>query len=389
METTQSTVSVAELPVPSSLNAPGGSDFRAVAELFNAAALEELGHADFAVSHERRLAQAQPSAYAELHVFVAREQPAGAPGPAAAGRVVGAATAYLQLRENRQMVSVELAVVPGRRRRGIGSALLATVEEFAAARGRGTINGWVDVASPSADTGGARDAEAAAGRLLSPEKGDGAVAADAPSSSFALAHGMELQQVERVSRLEVPVDERVLRAMSAEAARGAGDAYDIVGWSGPVPQWAARDYCRLAERMDTDPPMGGLEFEPSVWDERRLRTLEERAARRGQRSVVSCAREKATGRLVAFTECVLMQDSPHAAFQEGTLVLGEFRGHRLGMLVKVANYRRLLAEHPAVERIYTWNAEENRHMLRINIAMGYRPAHLEAAWGKKPCTFSP
>jgi hypothetical protein len=50
------------------------------------------------------------------------------------------------------------------------------------------------------------------------------------------------------------------------------------------------------------------------------------------------------------------------------------------MLVKIHNLRRLLAEYPAVERVITFNAAENDHMLAINIALGFRPAGWDGEW---------
>ena len=60
------------------------------------------------------------------------------------------------------------------------------------------------------------------------------------------------------------------------------------------------------------------------------------------------------------------------------------RGHRLGMLVKILNIRRLLTEYPNVERIVTFNAAENDHMLAINVALGFRPAGTTAN-GRRSC----
>ena len=57
-----------------------------------------------------------------------------------------------------------------------------------------------------------------------------------------------------------------------------------------------------------------------------------------------------------------------------TLVAKAHRGHRLGMLVKVLNLRRLQKDHPEVELVVTFNAVENDHMLAINVALGFRAA---------------
>ena len=60
------------------------------------------------------------------------------------------------------------------------------------------------------------------------------------------------------------------------------------------------------------------------------------------------------------------------------------RGHRLGMLVKLSNLRRLRAEYPAVERVVTYNAAEIDHMLAINVALGFRPAGYDGEWQRTP-----
>jgi hypothetical protein len=52
-------------------------------------------------------------------------------------------------------------------------------------------------------------------------------------------------------------------------------------------------------------------------------------------------------------------------------VLGPHRGHRLGLLLKVANLLRLHEREPRIDRIITWNATSNSHMLDINRAMGF------------------
>jgi hypothetical protein len=50
------------------------------------------------------------------------------------------------------------------------------------------------------------------------------------------------------------------------------------------------------------------------------------------------------------------------------------------MLVKILNLRRLLSLHPGVQRVLTFNAAENDHMLGINIALGFTPAGYDGEW---------
>ena len=61
-------------------------------------------------------------------------------------------------------------------------------------------------------------------------------------------------------------------------------------------------------------------------------------------------------------------------------MLAPHRGHRLGMRMKLANLVALDDADPTRERIYTWNADENEHMLAINVALGFRPFALESTW---------
>ncbi|MBD4636278.1 GNAT family N-acetyltransferase, partial [Xanthomonas citri pv. citri] len=65
--------------------------------------------------------------------------------------------------------------------------------------------------------------------------------------------------------------------------------------------------------------------------------------------------------------------------QWDTIVLPEHRGHRLGMRVKAANLIAVRDALPGARAIITGNAEENRHMLDVNEALGFRPVLAEAS----------
>ena len=81
----------------------------------------------------------------------------------------------------------------------------------------------------------------------------------------------------------------------------------------------------------------------------------------------------AAGTLVAYTDLVTTIHEPGKAYQFGTMVRREDRGHRLGVALKVAALRLLQTERPDVRRMTTFNAEVNAHMIGVNDALGYVP----------------
>src|SRR5690606_19018353 len=88
--------------------------------------------------------------------------------------------------------------------RGIGRALADRVEEFAAARGREQIHVFAGAAP-------------ADGPQLEPPTGFGSLPANSRETRFLLARGYTLEQVERGSRLPLPVDPVLLAGRRATA----------------------------------------------------------------------------------------------------------------------------------------------------------------------------
>jgi hypothetical protein len=73
---------------------------------------------------------------------------------------------------------------------------------------------------------------------------------------------------------------------------------------------------------------------------------------------------------------------PGWAHQMLTGVTRAHRGHRLGLLVKVAMAEWLKAAEPQVERLQTWNAQSNQYMIAVNEALGYTILGRPASWWK-------
>lgn len=287
-----------------------------------------------------------------------------------AGRLVGLAEVQWELDDDATMAYVEiLGVEPVRRRAGIGSTLLAAAEEAARAAGRPTTVLWAEHLLDGVDPD--------APRLHAPQ-GDASIPADAPAARFARAHGYELGQLYRVSALDIAGRGDEFRAGLDSARDQASDGYRLVGWRDRAPDDLVDSLAHAYERMSVDPPSGAISFEFEPWDAARVRNRERKALAAG-RTNLNFAAVTPDGVVAGFTELSLLPDS-RAVEQWDTIVLAPHRGHRLGMRMKLANLVALAEADPSRNRIYTWNADENAHMLAINVALGFRPFALESTW---------
>lgn len=348
------TFSVDRIPVPETLDDPGGDDFIEMVRVRNAIEAEVSGSDDIAPTPQDLLAHWQDP-YSPQILFVARVD----------GTIVGRGFTILPIEEESRVAYVTAEVLAEYRRGGIGSALLAAATQAAREEGRTILQGD-SMTTP-------RD-----GEQLSPPTGYGSVPADAPSTRFALAHGFRLEQVVRGSRLPLPYDARLADALAA-----SGPDYRVETWTGATPDHRLDDLARLRERMSTDAPAAGLEITPEVWDADRVRSLDAMKAKTDTVMLTAAAEHIPSGRLVAFSELAVPEDGALVSNQEDTLVLTEHRGHRLGMLVKVANLELLGRLYPGHPAVVTFNAEENRPMLDVNEAIGFTPFVYEGAWKKQ------
>jgi GNAT superfamily N-acetyltransferase len=239
-----------------------------------------------------------------------------------------------------------LAVPPARRRRGIGSALLAHA------------------------SGRARQA----GRTLLA----GSALAGSPGDAFAAAAGGRagLVNVRRVLAVDGELPGRLarLRAQAESAAAG----YTLLEWHGPPPA-GHREGIAAVMSAFADAPRDDT-IEPDHWDAERVRQEGDGLARHGMQQFSAAARLTSSGELAALSQAVLDPATPGWAFQAITAVARPHRGHRLGLLVKTALHQQLLAADPSVSRFTTVNAEANEHMIAINEAMGYRAERSSHSW---------
>ncbi len=267
------------------------------------------------------------------------------------GAVVGALRVLLPQRDNPSVAYLDVAVHPAARRRGTGTALLAEGVRLAEAAGRSSLVAEVDEPGPGT-----------------------------PGRAFAERHGWSCDLQETRRDLLLPVTEERLSALEAEAV-AASAGYEVLTWRDRIPDALLEDRALLDRRMSTDAPAGDVPVGEEDWDAARVREQEAANGARG-RTVLSAGAVR-DGRLVAFTELHVALAQPDRANQNGTLVLREHRGHRLGARVKIAVLRELAAALPAVRRISTHNSETNRPMVAVNEALGFRPAGGMSTWSTR------
>lgn len=350
---------IEEVAVPIAPDSPDAADFAATVEVHNAVEADGYGTDELGSTTAEVLPGWLDEDYEPKRLFAARVD----------GRIVARAV-YETLASDRSMTAwLELQVLPEFRRRGIGTALADLLETIALAESRSKLIVYaVSKQGP--------------GERLAAPTGFGSVPRDNAEVRFLLGRGYSLEQVERGSRLALPVDEQKLREWYGQASAAAGDDYTVHSWTDRAPRQWLDDVATLHTRMSTDAPSAGLEEPEDLWTAQRLVDDELREANSPRTSLVTAVEHLPTGHLAGFTELVAPADLDRPVEQDDTLVLEEHRGHRLGTLLKVANLMKLQREKPGHPAIITFNAEENRHMLDVNEAVGFVPIGYEGAWKK-------
>ena len=166
-----------------------------------------------------------------------------------------------------------------------------------------------------------------------------------------------------------------------ETAEQKAAGYSLVSWTGLVPEEFIEQAAALFAALNDAPH--DPQTVPAVWDARRVRErVNALRPAYGLRTYAVAARHEATGELAALTEIAVDPADPGSGHQMLTGVTRKHRGHRLGLLVKIAMLEVLRAAEPQLERIDTWNAESNRYMIAVNEALGYTVLGPPASWWK-------
>jgi GNAT superfamily N-acetyltransferase len=240
--------------------------------------------------------------------------------------------------ENLGSARLDLFVHPAVRRRGLGSALLRHAMERAADNGRSRMDGSV--------------IQGSAGEAFASQAG----------AAIGLVYVRRVLDVSRVPAQHI--------ARCHQKAASAGTGYSLVPWLGRTPEEHVKGVVAMNIAMNDAPNMP--DAEPEIWDEQRVRDREDGWIEAvGSRAYTVAAICDATGEMAALTELAVFPDVPGWGFQGDTAVARPHRGRRLGLLVKAAMLEWLAQAEPQLERIVTYNAASNSHMIAINEELGF------------------
>jgi GNAT superfamily N-acetyltransferase len=315
-------------PIP--LTAPTAEDFHAWHRVQSAALAHDRPDEPVPAVDAVRARLTTPGADSRVVLWLVR-------GPAQEP-VATAALRLFSQPARAHLAEVDMTVHPAHRRLGAGSRLLSTVTD--AARGAGC-------------------------RSMVTE-----VTAGTPGEGFLAAR--DFTPVLRLTWLRLALEETPEQIGRLPDVPHAG--YRLTAWDGVVPDELAAPLAR-ARAATAGMLTGGLDLGDDVWDEARVRAAAEAVAGRGEHLVTVAAVSDADGEVAGWTELVLPADRSGRAQQYDTTVLPAHRGHGLGLWLKAAMLRRVRSRHPGITEIQADNADENRHMLAVNTALGFRPRH--------------
>jgi GNAT superfamily N-acetyltransferase len=273
------------------------------------------------------------------------------------GPILGVGLLEFPLLDNTHSVEITVAVHPGHRRRGVGTAIVERMGELARADGRRSLNSIVDVPVAQAH--------------------------DHASLRFAPEAGFVANLSGNTRRLDLPL----VPASAVELHRVVASAphasdYRTLSFVTPWPDEFAEDEWTLLRVMSTDEPAGDGEREEEVWDAARMAEYDQLRQERGATKLCSVAQHVPSGRAVAMTEILVADDELHQGWQLITVVHPEHRGHRLGLAVKLANLEFLARHAPGISFVITGNAAVNAPMIAVNDMMGFRVIGEGMFWQK-------
>ena len=278
--------------------------------------------------------------FISVREFVARD---------AAGTMVATAEVSVsRTDDNKHIVEAGVSVHPDMRRRGIAKALLGLIAGVAQEEGRTLLLGGTSERVPAGE-------------------------------AFARRINADLGSSTHTNRLMLSdLDTASMRTWIEEGPSRA-QGYSLITIDGPYPD-DMLDAMVEVNKIMNDAPRDDIDMEDWVITAEHVRSWEKTMLATGDERWSLVARHDATGELVGFTEMLWNSKVPKVAYQMGTGVRPDHRGHALGKWLKAVMLQRLLDERHEVDQVRTGNADSNDAMLGINKQLGFKPFQAHSIW---------
>jgi GNAT superfamily N-acetyltransferase len=265
-------------------------------------------------------------------------------------RVTGVVQVHLPHWDNTHLAFVDVTVEPAARRQGLGRRLFEAGMERARAESRTVVlTGCYD---------------------------------DSAGIELAKAMGLDRASQEVKRRQDLGTLDRARLDKEYAVAQDRATAYDLLRLPAPVPDELIADVVAMSVGIN-DAPTDDLDFEDEVFSPERIRAFENGQVGHDRRTYRLVARERSTGEMAGQTMVGVEAERPWHAWQYDTSVLRAHRGHRLGLLLKIAMLYWLAEEEPQLLTIDTWNAKSNKHMVEVNEVLGYHILTGGSTWQKR------
>lgn len=263
------------------------------------------------------------------------------------GAVVGVGETSFGTGDNENLAVVGVTVRPAWRGRGIGVDLLRAMLPAIEANGCGVVVG----SGLTAGGVGDRWARGLGFEVRNTRVLQWLVVADVPAA-----------------RWDVPVP--------------AG--YRLARWIDVAPDSLIESYVRARPAIQ-DAPVGRSSYRETDWTVASVRAREREYAAMGTEERVVVAIEDASDTVVGVTGVLNHAFRRTYGVQNDTSVLAAHRGHGLGVVLKSAMMRWLVAQRPDIERVVTSTSASNKFMIGVNLALGYETVRT-LNWTEVPTT---
>jgi len=263
------------------------------------------------------------------------------------GRVVGVLEVSLPTWDNTHLGIVEVTVDPLVRRQGMGCRLFEAGVAKIRASGRDVV--------------------------LSSGYFEGAGAA------FLDAMGLKRAMAEAERRLDLLALDHGRLDREYAAAERLAEGYQLVRMPGRVPDQLMAEVVRMTASIN-DAPTGDLEVEDEVYSPERIRAFETAQFAHGRRVYRLAACDRDSNELAGHTVVAVEGEQPWWGWQFDTTVIAAHRGHRLGLLLKIAMLHWLAEAEPQLRVLGTWNATSNSYMVHVNEVLGYQVVAHGGEW---------